>query len=51
MRLWRIRERYIEIPGKVTVSGHVLRVELAGGEITPDRKRLWLEAFATAGRL
>jgi hypothetical protein len=52
MRLWRFRRDYIDMAGRVLMqAGRVLLVKLAGADVCDRRKRLWLEAFACAGRL
>lgn len=48
---WRLRQRYFQIAGRVTVSARRLTVFLAGGHIGAQRQVLWERAFAAAGRL
>lgn len=52
IRPWRMRRDYLSIAGRVTMqAGRVLMVTLAGADLPDKRKRLWQNAFATAGRL
>lgn len=51
MRFWRLRQRYLRLAGIVTENARTLLVRLAGGVLPAARQKLWLEAFATAGRL
>jgi hypothetical protein len=49
--LWRLREVYFRIAGKVRRGARRLEVILAGGNVAAKRQVLWDRAFAEAGRL
>jgi hypothetical protein len=51
MELWRLRERYFQIAGRVVRTGRTLTVWLSGVTVDALRQALWKAAFAEAGRL
>ena len=51
MMLWRLREMYFRIAGKVRRGAHRIEVILSGGNVAAERQVLWERAFAEAGRL
>lgn len=51
MRLWRFRERYVRMAGRVKQAARTLHVTLMGASVDAAFQTLWLSAFAEAGRL
>ena len=51
MTLWRMREIYFRIAGRIAKGAGRLTVWLAGANVCAERQVLWRRAFAEAGRL
>ena len=49
--LWRLREVYFHISGKIRLGSRYVSVTLSGGNVGAERQVLWRRAFAEAGRL
>lgn len=49
--LWRLREVYFRISGKIRRGSRYVTVILSGGNVGAERQVLWRRAFAEAGRL
>lgn len=49
--LWRLREVYFRISGKIRRGSRYVTVILSGGNVGAKRQVLWRHAFAEAGRL
>lgn len=51
IELWRLRQRYFQIAGRLVRSGRTLLVRLSGVATDALRQTRWRTAFAAAGRL
>lgn len=51
IRLWRLRERYLRLPGRLVRSAGTLVCVLFGGGLSPGFKDHWLATFAEAALL
>jgi len=51
IELWRMRQKYFQIAGRLVRGGRTLVVHLAGANVEALRQALWQEAFAEAARL
>ena len=51
IRLWRFRERYLRLPGRIARAAGALTCVLFGGGLSPGFKSHWLETFAEAALL
>jgi len=49
--LWRLRQRYFQIPAYLVQTARRLTVRLAGANVAARRQVLWRAAFAAASRL
>ena len=48
IQLWRLRERYLRLAGRVVRGARTLKVILFGGGIPPDFQDHWLQTFGEA---
>jgi len=51
IRVWRFRDRYVRIAGRLVEGARRLTVRLSGACVDAARQALWLRAFAVAARL
>lgn len=51
MMLWRLREFYFRISGKIRRGAGYITVVLSGGNVSAERQVLWRRAFAEAGNI
>ena len=51
IELWRLRQRYFQIAGRVVQTARTLTVYLSGACLSSLRQTLWRDAFAAVGRL